>query len=236
MDINLLKNNPDGETENYKNDDYDPFYNYENLFAIILYDKKYTNDYKIFEPVFNDFCKKHNLENLNLSTYKVYDIMRNLGYTNDDTLRGLKSNLHNFFKGGGNSRIRELITLLTTKMSKVGVRNIEDYVNLVVNGIKPNYFQKYDYSKKIKIVRLEDNYIVPNDTKLKSGHPSIFLRSDSRYITKNDYNKFLELYENEDTVSKLLNYLFNSYDENIAKKKFEHGTYDWDNKQQYKLS
>jgi len=234
LDLNNLT--PVEDKDKYVRDEGDPFYNYENLFAIVLYDKKYTNDYNTFEPIFKEFVAKHKLEDLNISGYKVFDIMRNLGYRNSDTILGLKSNLHNFFKSGENrGRIRELITLLTSQMTKAGTKNIEDFVDLKVNGIKPKYFQKYDYSKALQVVRLEDDYVIPNDTKTQSGRPSVYLRSDSRYIDKADGDKFYEIYERDGTLAEVLNYLFNTYSFDMAKKKFELGTYDWDNKPQYKI-
>jgi hypothetical protein len=130
---------------NIDNSERDSFYHYDTFFALLLYDKKYLNNYDLFKADFEKYLKEQNIE-VKVDPYKTYDVLINLGYGLNDSIEGLKANLHNYFKGsvGGNNRFRKIVLLLTRQMKRYGVKShrmrqnvigVRYWSYIILNGI-----------------------------------------------------------------------------------------------------
>lgn len=216
MNINLSK---EDEYNSYPSSE-----RYENLIALMMYDDKYLNDYALFVNDLKEFLPKIGLTQNDIKdTYSVYSSVKDLRFSGNrsDVMIGLDSDLRGYFKSGKSGKYRQVATKFINQMKKLGVRSIEEYINLKINKIKPKG-EKMDYSKNWGLYELGYNYDtseydtwerISNETELKDLRRIYFLTYKyGGYLSNEDGDEMykIKLAENG-TVGQFLNYLMNKY-------------------------
>ena len=195
---------------------------YENIIAIMMYDDKYIDNYDLFVKDLNVFLGRIGLtENDIKDAYSIYDRIKSLSFNSfrSDVMTGLSSDLRNYFKSGKGGKYREVVGKFINQMKKLGVRSIEEFINLKVSKIKPKG-EKINYSKNWGLYELGYNYdtseydtweSLSNEIKLEKIRIYFNTYNYGGYLSKEDMDFFFDLRDKNGTIGQFLNYLMNKY-------------------------
>ena len=130
------------------------------------------------------------------------------------------SQLKSLDKSGKSGKYREVDTKFINQMKKLGVRSIQEFINLKVSKTKPKG-EKKDYSKNWGLYELGYNYdtskydtweSISNETKLKNFKRIYFNTYNyGGYLSREDMDFFFDLEDKDGTIGQFLNYLMNKY-------------------------
>lgn len=216
-----IMNSDEEEYKEYKYDDDIKENLVSQLTALMLYDDDYIdyNGGDNYDKILNDsreFLKKFNIKGINVEWVYRF-ITGQLRYRHVDFLSSLKGGLTNYFKGGKDEGIRDLINYLVKDMRRVGADNIEAYYTYKVEKIKPK-IKNIDYTKDWALYELdypyEDNKwdLIDNDKPLKDLSRIYF--NTYKYggqLSDKDSDFYVKLEYSDGTVGDFINYLMNRY-------------------------
>lgn len=218
--INQIEGN---ESEYEERPDRESNWRLVDLFSIVLYDKSLAEDYDKFIPIYNEYNEKYGLENMGVSAFKLHEAIRYLMW-NKDGIQSLQSELHNVFKSGEDNNLRKFSILLAKELKRTNTRNLNQLYEYKVWEVKPKHTTKKDYSSLIHInvdsyeydEEGDRNLIskeIPMDTKIRDMgnyhfHVSMSYNSE---VNKNDYDFYGGLWDKDDILKTFINYIFNKY-------------------------
>lgn len=209
-------------------------FDWAGFIAIILYNKKYLNNYELCKNDAMEYATKNGIPCKDMN--KVHDRMIDVSYGNKDSLASLNSQIHNFFMDGKSGLIRDKIHLLVNEMKKYKCRTVTELASLKGKGIKPMYSPKVDWSTKYQLGKWSREWFeeegkynpVPNDTflsKLTEEYPRFRYNPYSRYKDE-DVNHFEEMVNKNLNVGNFINWILNKFTPEKAKELIEMSSYN----------
>ena len=203
------------DTEPYET--YDRGMDMTKVVALLMFNKKYLDNYDIFKSELAEYLSANNLPEVD--AYKTYDVMRGLSWGNRDFLSDIGADFHNYFKGGKGGRFRKDVELLVRDMRRNKVNNLEELVNIRVNGIKPQ--TKLDWTQKFCLLEADYNpetqkndIYVPVDNGKEFSKVYGFNYQSYKYggyLRDDDFTVAWDLDKRGGTIGEFLNYLLNKY-------------------------
>ena len=160
---------------------------------------------------------------MGVPAFKLHEAIRYLMW-NKDGIQSLQSELHNVFKSGEDNNLRKFSILLAKELKRTNTRNLNQLYEYKVWEVKPKHTTKKDYSSLIHINVGSYEYDeegnrnlvskeIPMDTKIRDmGDHHFYLNTgyNSEIMTK-DYELYRKLWEDDGTLKTFINYLFNRY-------------------------
>lgn len=221
----------------------------DKIISVIMFDRKYLDDYDLFKEDLNILLQQNGLTINDIKS--EYDIFKNMEYLTYGTPfvnnvgNELDRELHQYHKSGKGGIFRILVEKLVKLMVRSGARTIVEYLNLKVFGIKPQN-KKIDYSKTWGLKRLEYNYdtyeydtweSISNESKLENLSGIYFNSYDyGGSLSKEDMYKYFDLEKNNGSIGEFLNYLMNKYTIDFVKRiVYNSGYGSFDKRHYYKL-
>lgn len=192
------------------------------LFSIVLYEKTLAEDYDKFLPIYNQYNEKYNLESMGVSAFRLHEAIRYLMWNNDG-IQSLQSELHNVFKSGEDNNLRKFSILLAKELKKSNTRNLNQLYQYKVWEIKPPHTTKKDYSNLVHIIfnsfeydeennRNEMSKEIPMNTVIKKmADYNFYVTKHNIEIRDEDYIFYNKLWEEDGTLKTFINYIFNKY-------------------------
>jgi hypothetical protein len=208
---------------------------YENILALLLFNKEYLDDYNLFEKDFSVFLEKNNLTEDEVSVYDTHAKMRYLLFNRLDFAISLETNLHNFFKMGKGGKYRDLAGVLGKKIKKSRANSVREYIDLILDGKRPELDNSY---KKVNYTLYELTYnqdtgkrdtFVKIDTKEKlSELRGLYFASYkyNGYLDEKDMVVFFEYSNKGKTIGNFIDYLFSKYTTEKVKEIILNSGYD----------
>ncbi len=226
--------------------DRDTFSHYNELVALFFYDKKYLDNYDLFEHDIKKYLNDNKLD-IVIDIHKTFDRMRTLGYSGGmDMIYGIEADLHTYFKNGNNGKFRDVVGFFIKQMKKLGINSLRELKDLKINGLRPKHLPKKDWSAIYQLSKVEYNYDTEKyDTYIPVPNEDLFkdLRNFYYNIWKyngqfdnEDFDKIYDIDKNNKPISMFINYLFNKYTAEKAIDKIESSGYsDYDKLYNYKV-
>lgn len=189
------------------------------IVTIVLYDKKYFDNYDELCQRLEEFISENDLPKIECSV--VYDYIGRLVYSSgiSDFTDTLLSNLHNYFKSGSGGPMRKWILMLTREMRKYKVGNIRELINIKVNGRRSKMESK-KYSDVYCFHKLGYNYDtqeydiwekISNDERVKDLQIYFNTKRYNGQLLEDDWEHYAKLLQNGGTNGQWIDYLMNRY-------------------------
>jgi hypothetical protein len=241
----ILNSSTDTNFERKRKNFNTPEKKYNNLVALLLYDNKYINDYDLFKTDLDNFFKENDIELVPGDSFNIYDKIKSI-YYNRGFIDAVGHEIHSFFTQGKSGKFRDLTIMLYDKMRKNKATTIDEYVSLIILGkrpklAKPNKRVNYklyilDYNNETSSYDTWKNF--DTNTKLKDLRDTYFnTYGQNGYLTKEDFNVFIEYRQQDKTIDDFIQYLLKNYTENKVKEIIHNSSYDYyDKKHFYKIS
>ena len=214
----ILKSNFIDSDKYIRNNSLDKYF-LRSTFAIVLFDKKYFQDYNLLKKdckeLFNEYFKNTEYELTDNDLSNIFDCMDKMTYGDvniSDTISSIQNNIHNLSKMGEDSINRIFFKILAKDLKKFNCKKLKQLVNLKVLGLKP-IVTNNNYSDKYKLLYTENededeelpfNKYFNNQLTLSFNHYS------NIYFREQENNDMITL-QLEKTVGDVINYLLNHF-------------------------
>jgi hypothetical protein len=204
--------------------------------ALILYDRKYIDDYDLCKDAIEKFVSENGLPEVKV--FSVHEKMRDLALNNKDSVASLICDVHNFFMDGKSGIIRDKIHLLTSEMKKYDCRSIDELVKCKVSGIRPMHLPKKDWSSIYQLGKYYKEYWgeddspvtynpISNDNEFKSLRSFYYQTYGySGQFDQDDFKAINSIDNEGKPISNFINYIFNKYTVKKGIEKIENTGYD----------
>jgi hypothetical protein len=217
------------EQKNFKSSE-----QYDDLIALLLYDKKYFDDYDLFKTDLIKFLKENNIELSPDDYFRIYDKVKSVRYDSEFGMY-IGNKIRGFFRTGKSGKLRDLTIMLGDKMRKNKAKTIPEYVSLITLGkrpklAKPNKRVNYklyilDYNNETSSYDTWKNFDI--NTKLEDLRDIYFNTYEYRgYLTIEDFNVFIEYRKQDKTIDDFIQYLLQNYTDDKVKEIIYNSSYD----------
>ena len=180
--------------------------------------------------------KKYKLDTLGLKLdpYKIYDKIRSLYYNKKDIITSIEYDFHNYFKGGHNGVLRNIISIFIKQMKQLNVSTIKELANLKVDGLRTENQKRKDWNNIYSLEKLEWDYDSQSYLYKKLNKNELY--KDNKiyfgtykyggYLLEEDWDKVFAIEQNNGTIGDLLNFFFNKFIDKKAIELIEKSSYD----------
>jgi hypothetical protein len=238
---NQLNDFVDGDsTTNDLPQPYISYRTYSRMLAMILYDRKYLDDYQSFSTDLEEYVKANNLRSTKIDAMSIFGEIKSM--SSDTIAYNLTSDIATYFNNGYDDEFREDVKLLVKEMRRYGVNTLIGLYNVKVKGTKETP-TNYDYTGKYTLYHLViseegNHWEVVSPQVLISQIESFNLESDfnNGYLDNDTFYWCERAKLNGRTMGDFMNYLLNKFQkEKVIELISDCGYNHFDNQHRYKL-